>query len=89
MSLEKFFTDLIERVETSEEISNAGTDKDGFYKPTKTILLRHLRLLKDLHAKPLAKQMVKSSWQEVVQILPPEWLVLESEDRAELKKILS
>lgn len=89
MSLDNFFGDLIKRVETSEEISNAGTDKDGFYKPTKTILLRHLQLLKDLHGKPLAKQMVKTSWKEVVELLPAEWLVVAPEDREEFKRILS
>lgn len=88
MSLEKFFCDLITRVENSNEISNAGTDKDGFYKPTRTILLRHLQLLKDLHAKPLAKQMVRASWQEVVELLPPEWLVMEPAEREEFKRIL-
>lgn len=88
MSLETFFADLIKKVEESEEISNAGKDKDGFYKPTRTILLRHLQLLKDLHAKPLAKSMVQASWQEVVELLPPEWLVLPPEDREEFKRIL-
>ena len=88
MSLDQFFKDLIQKVEASDEISNAGKDKEGFYKPVRTILLRHLNLLKDLHGKPLAKKMVQASWQEVVEALPPEWLVLNPEDREELKRIL-
>lgn len=88
MSLEKYFTDLIEKVEQSEEITNKGTDEDGFYKPTRTILLRHLNLLKDLHGKPRAKEMVKASWRSVVEVLPPEWLVMSAEDREEFKKII-
>lgn len=88
MSLDQFFKDLIQRVEESDEISNAGKDKEGFYKPVRTILLRHLNLLKDLHGKPLAKKMVQASWREVVEALPPEWLILEGHDREELKRIL-
>lgn len=89
MSLDKFFGDLIKRVEESDIVTNAGKDNEGFYKPTRTILLRHLNLLKDLHGKPLAKQMVQASWKYVVEHLPPEWLVPEAGDREELKKILS
>lgn len=89
MSLKLFFEDLIKKVEDSDIVTNAGTDNDGFYKPTRTILLRHLNILKDLHAKPLAKAMVQASWKYVVEHLPPEWLVPAPEDRAELKKILS
>lgn len=89
MSLEQFFTNLIQKAEASEEITNAGTDDEGFYKPTRTILLRHLQLLKDLHKKPLAKPMLKQSWSYVVEHVPPEWLVPSNkEDQDELKKIL-
>jgi hypothetical protein len=88
MSLKEYFSDLIDKVEKSDEITNAGKDESGFYKPTRTILLRDLNLLKDLHAKPLAKQMVKEAWKSVVKELPPEWLVLKDEDKAELKKLL-
>ena len=88
MSLEKYFADLLSKVENSEEITNAGKDAEGFYKPKKTILLRHLNLMKDLHKKPLAKPMLKASWKYIVEMVPPEWLVLEGEDKAELKKIL-
>lgn len=88
MSLEKFFADLIVRVEESDIVSNAGTDAEGFYKPTRTILLRHLNLLKDLHKKPLAKPMLQASWKYVVEQLPAEWLVPAPEDREELKIIL-
>ena len=88
MSLKEYFSDLIKKVESSEEITNAGKDDNGFYKPTRTILLRDLNLLKDLHAKPLARPMVKAAWESVIKELPPEWLVLAPADKAELKKIL-
>ena len=86
--LKSYFSDLISKVESSDEISNAGKDDNGFYKPTRTVLLRHLNLLKDLHDKPRAREMVKASWAAVVKEVPPEWLVLEGENKAELKKIL-
>ena len=89
MSLKDYFTNLIRRVEESDEIHNGGTDKDGFYKPTRTVLLQKLNILRDLHGKPLAKPMVKDAWKQVVAELPPEWLVLEENDKVELKKILS
>lgn len=89
MSLEVFFQNLIKKVEESDLVSNAGTDSEGFYKPTRTILLRHLNLLRDLHGKPLAKPMVQASWKYVVEHVPPEWLVPDPEDREALKKILN
>ena len=89
MSLKEYFTELISKVESSEEISNAGKDENGFYKPTRTILLRNLNLLKDLHDKPRAREMVKSAWGAVVKDMPPEWLVLSKEQKEELKEILS
>lgn len=90
MGLNKFFTDLIAKVEASDEITNQSKDSNGFYKPRKTIVLRHLNLLKDLHDKPRAKDMAKASWRALIEELPPEWLLPESEiDRAELKNILS
>lgn len=89
MSLEAYFTDLLKKAEASEEITNAGKDAEGFYKPVRTILLRHLQLLKDLHAKPLAKPMLKASWAYVVEHVPPEWLVPENEkDREALRQML-
>lgn len=88
MSLESYFANLIRRVEESEEISNAGKDAKGFYKPTRTILLGQLNLLKDLHAKPGARAMVKAAWDQVVAELPPEWLVMTPEQKEELRKIL-
>lgn len=89
MSLEQFFKDLIARAEASEDITNAGTDNEGFYKPTRTILLRHLQLMKDLHKKPLAKPMLKSSWAYIIEHVPADWLLPESEeDREELRRIL-
>ncbi|MBC7370398.1 MAG: hypothetical protein H7326_02470 [Bdellovibrionaceae bacterium] len=88
MSLEKYFIDLINKVENSDEITNAGKDAEGFYKPKRTILLRHLNLMKDLHQKPLAKPMLKASWKYIVEMVPPEWLVLDGEEKTELKKIL-
>ena len=60
MNLKTYFEKLIEQVDASD-INNQGKDKSGFFKPTRTVLLRHLNLLKDLHDKPLAKQMVKAS----------------------------
>lgn len=89
MSLKNYFNSLKERVEGSDAVQNDGKDENGFYKPTKTILLRHLQLLHDLHDKPNAKEMVKASWIAVIEALPPEWLVLNPEDKAELKKIIS
>ena len=89
MSLKDYFTNLIAKVEASDEIHNGGKDKDGFYKPTKTILLRNLNLLKDLHAKPNAKPMVKAAWAAVIDEVPSEWLILTTEQKAELKKILA
>ena len=88
MSLENYFKRLIEKVEGSEEITNQGKDGDGFYKPVRTILIRNLNLLKDLHGKPNAKLMVQAAWRSVSDVLPPEWLVLTPEEKAELKKIL-
>lgn len=88
MSLKDYFTGLIQRVEESTEIHNGGTDKDGFYKPTRTVLLQKLNLLRDLHAKPLARPMVRDAWKQVSEELPPEWLILGPEDKAELSKIL-
>ena len=89
MSLDQYFKNLIDQVENTEEISNAGKDKDGFYKPTRTILLRHLQLLKDLHAKPRAKAMLQASWVYVVEHVPAEWLVPSiEEDKDELRRIL-
>lgn len=87
MSLRHYFEDLILRVENSE-IDNGGKDKNGFYKPTRTVLLRNLNLLKDLHDKPRAKAMVSAAWAAVVEELPPEWLVLDESQKVELKKIL-
>ncbi len=88
MSLKKYFTDLLSKVESSNEITNAGKDKSGFYKPKRTILIRHLNLLIDLHDKPLARPMVKKSWEAVSAEVPLEWLVLNDAEKAELKKIL-
>lgn len=88
MSLNNYFSKLIERVEASEEITNSGKDENGFYKPTRTVLLRNLQLLKDLHEKPLAQKMVKTAWEAVVKDLPPDWLVLSNDEKQELKKIL-
>ena len=88
MSLEQYFSDLIARVEKSESITNQGKDKDGFFLPTKAVLLRNLNLLRDLHQKPLAKPMLQGAWKFVVENLPPEYLVLTPDQRAALKKIL-
>ncbi len=86
--LEAYFAKLIEKVEASD-ISNAGKDQNGFYQPTRTLLLRHLQALKDLHGKPRARPMVVSAWSFVSENLPPEWLVLSPEEKAALKKVLA
>jgi hypothetical protein len=87
MSLENYFSSLINKVEKSD-IQNNGKDKNGFFKPTRTVILQHLYLLKDLHAKPLAKSRVKNSWDYISEMLPPEWLVLGEKEKNELKIIL-
>jgi hypothetical protein len=86
--LKSYFETLLARVETDELIQNDGKDANGFYKPTRALLIRHLNLLKDLHDKPLAKEMLKDSWRFVVEALPPEWLVLTAEQKDALRKIL-
>jgi len=85
--LDSYFQRLIDRVD--KEISNQGTDENGFFKPTKSVLLRHLNLLKDLHGKPLAKDMIRGSWTYVSENLPPEWLILSEDEKKELKRLLS
>lgn len=87
MSLENYFATLIERVENSS-IDNQGKDENGFFKPTRAVLLQKLNMLKDLHNKPGAKAMVKSAWIYITENLPPEWLVISGEQKIELKKIL-
>jgi hypothetical protein len=88
MSLDKYFTSLIERLESSE-IHNNGKDKNGFFEPTRAMLLQRLSLLRDLHTKPQAKPMLKTAWQYVVEHVPPDWLVLSEDEKHELKKILN
>lgn len=86
MALDVYFQKLIDRV--NKEISNQGKDENGFFKPTKDVLLRHLNLLKDLHRKPLAKDMIKGAWQYVSENLPPEWLILTEDEKTELRRLL-
>jgi hypothetical protein len=86
--LKSYFEDLIAKVEASD-LSNQGKDKDGFFEPTRELVLRHLQLLRDLHAKPLAKPMVKDSWKFVVEHVPPEMLVMNDEQKAAVKAMLS
>lgn len=85
--LKPYFESLIAKVEASD-ISNQGKDKEGFFLPTRELILRHLRLLIDLHQKPLAKAMVKDSWKFVAEHLPPEWLILSPSQKMELRKII-
>ena len=87
MTLETYFQSLIDRLEASD-ITNAGKDSEGFFKPTREVLLNQLNLLKDLHDNPLAKKMVQAAWKDVVKDLPVEWLVLSDKLKSELKKIL-
>ena len=88
MTLRDYFTNLIKRVESSDEIHNGGKDENGFYKPTRTVLLQKLNMLRDLHGKPLARPMVRDAWKQVVAELPSEWLVIEEQLKSELKEIL-
>lgn len=88
MSLGDYFTKLLARIEASD-IQNNGKDDNGFYKPTRELLIRHVTLLRDLHAKPLAKPMTKSSWAFVVANVPPEWLVLNEDDKRLLQAMLA
>lgn len=85
--LKAYFEQLIKKVEASQ-VSNQGKDKDGFFKPTRELVLRHLQLLKDLHEKPLARPMVKDSWKFVVEHVPPELLVMTEAQKTALKEIL-
>lgn len=89
MGLKDYFADLIKQVEESAEISNGGTDENGFYKPTRTIILRNLNLLYDLHDKPRAKQMVQTAWKVIAKELPPEWLITDKANAQLLKELLS
>lgn len=90
MGLDNYFQKLIEKVERSD-IQNNGTDKNGFFEPTRAVLLQKLHILKDLHGKknPQARTMVHAAWEYVTEKLPPEWLVLTEEQKAELREILS
>jgi hypothetical protein len=87
MSLDQYFKSLIQKVESSD-IQNNGKDPNGFFEPTRKVLLQRLNLLKDLHANPRAKGMVQTAWKYVTEHLPAEWLTLSPEDRSELQKIL-
>ena len=91
MDLAEYFTSLIRRTEESD-IQNNGVDKGGFFKPTRSVLLQKLNILKDLHGNALksghAKSMVRASWQYVVENVPAEWLILDDEQKVALKKIL-
>jgi hypothetical protein len=87
MGLNEYFAKLLARVESSD-IENNGKDENGFYKPTRTLLLRQLNLLKDLHSKPGARAMVKGAWTFVVENLPPEWLIANEEQKRQLKEML-
>ena len=89
VGLQTYFTTLLERVEDSPEIDNGGKDAEGFYFPTRSVLLQKLNMLKDLSANERAKPMLKTAWAFVVETVPPEWLVMTPEEKSELKKMLS
>jgi hypothetical protein len=89
VSLTDYFQRLLERVEDSPEISNAGKDKDGFYFPTRSALLQKLNMLKDLNGNERAKPMLKAAWQTVVETVPPEWLTMSAEEKTALRKMLA
>jgi hypothetical protein len=88
MALTKYFEHLLEQVEQSD-IGNGGKDENGFFRPTRSILIQKLNILKDLHASPGAKPMVKDAWKFVTEVVPAEWLVLDPQDKEELKRILN
>lgn len=88
MSLDTYFNSLIQKVEASD-LNNQGTDDQGFFLPTRTAVLQNLRMLKDLHGKPMAKPMLKTAWKFVSENLPSEWLILTEDEKTELRKILS
>lgn len=90
MKLDDYFKNLIEKVQNSDAIQNNGKDKNGFFEPTRVVLLQKLNILKDLHSKPnpQAKAMVRSAWDYVTEKIPMEWLVLDEDQKKELKKAL-
>lgn len=88
MVLTDYFKKLLERVESTDDVSNAGKDKDGFYFPTRSALLQKLNMLKDLNANERARPMLRSAWEFVVETLPPEWLVMTTAEKTALKKML-
>jgi hypothetical protein len=88
VGLEKYFQALIQKVE-DVEFEYQNKDKDGFFEPTRVLVLQKLHMLKDLYVNQNAKPMLKPAWQYVVANLPPEWLILTEEEKLELKKILS
>ena len=89
MILTAYFERLLQRVEESPEISNAGKDKDGFYFPTRSALIQKLYMLKDLNQNARAKLMLKSAWDFVVEELPPEWLTMTADEKAAMKSMLT
>lgn len=89
MSLETYFQALIDKVENSDAVTNGGKDKEGFFLPTRSVLLQKLHMLRDLHGKKNAKPMVKDAWAFAVEHLPPEWLVLNSDQKAAIKEMLA
>lgn len=87
--LTDYFAKILAQVEADENVvTNQGKDKEGFYKPVRTILIRHLNLLRDLNEKPLAKPMLVTAWNYVKEHLPPEYLVLTPAQKTALKKML-
>ena len=88
-NLETYFKALLEKVEASSEITNGGKDKEGFYLPTRSVMIQKLNMLKDLHANKNAKPMVRDAWSFVVENLPPEWLVLTADQKTAVKAMLS
>lgn len=89
VNLASYFQNLIDKVEASDEITNGGKDKEGFFLPTRSVLLQKLNMLRDLHDKKNAKPMVKDAWAFVVENLPAEWLVLDPDEKAAVKQMLA
>lgn len=89
MNLEPYFQNLIDRLNSTEDVTNAGKDSGGFFEPTRAVLLQKLSILRDLHAKPNAKPMVRQAWEYVIHNLPPEWLILDADQKVAIKKMLA
>lgn len=83
-----YFQRLLDSVQESDEVSNGGKDKDGFYFPTRSALIQKLNMLKDLNANVRARPMLISAWDFVVENTPAELLAMNDEQKLALKAML-